>query len=94
MKLNVAYQTDIEKLEKVLEGVKDDILKIENVKDYKLLGLDEFAESSLVYVVDIKCKAMTILPTRRRAKIRRKVRRESSALMKVRELKQMSLVVM
>ena len=67
MKLNVGYQTDIEKLEKVLEGIKDDILKIENVKDYKLLGLDEFASSSLVYVVDIKCKAMTILPTRRSA---------------------------
>lgn len=65
MKLNVSYDTDIEKLEKVLESIKDDVLKIENVKDYKLLGLDEFADSSLVYVVDITCKAMTMLPVKR-----------------------------
>ena len=33
--------------------------KIENVKDYKLLGVDELGDSSIVYAVDITCKAMT-----------------------------------
>ena len=65
MKLNVSYDTDIEKLEKVLESVKKDILKVDFVKDYSLLGLDEFSDSSLVYVVDIKCKAMKQLPVKR-----------------------------
>ena len=59
LKLNVAYNTDIDKLEKVLESMREDILKIENVKDYKLLGVDELGDSSIVYAVDITCKAMT-----------------------------------
>ena len=59
IKLNVAYDTDIDKLEKVLESMREDILKIENVKDYKLLGVDELGDSSIVYAVDITCKAMT-----------------------------------
>lgn len=59
LKLNVAYNTDIKKLEKVLESMRDDILGIENVFDYKLLGVDELGDSSIVYMVDITCKAMT-----------------------------------
>lgn len=59
LKLNVAYDTNISKLEKVLESMRDDILKIENVKDYNLLGVDELGSSSIVYMVDITCKAMT-----------------------------------
>ena len=59
LKLNVAYNTDIDKLEKVLESMREDILKIENVKDYKLLGVDELGDSSIVYAIDITCKAMT-----------------------------------
>ncbi|MGN1312306.1 MAG: mechanosensitive ion channel family protein [Bacilli bacterium] len=59
MKLNVAYDTDLDKLEKVLESLRDDIMKIDNVIDYKLLGVDELGESSVVYMVDISCNAMT-----------------------------------
>lgn len=59
IKLNVAYNTDIDKLEKVLNSMKDDILKIENVKDMNLLGVDELGDSSIVYMIDISCKAMT-----------------------------------
>ena len=66
LKLNVAYDTDIDKLEKVLDGLKDDILKIENVTDYQLLGVDEFSDSSIVYMVDISCKAMTTLGVKRK----------------------------
>ncbi len=66
LKLNVAYDTDIDKLEKVLGGLKKDILNIENVLDYQLLGLDEFSDSSIVYMVDISCKAMTSLGIKRK----------------------------
>lgn len=59
IKLNVAYDTDIDKLEKVLESMKEDILKIDNVKGYKLLGVDELGDSAIIYMVDITCKAMT-----------------------------------
>lgn len=66
LKLNVAYDTDIAKLEKVLESLKDDILKIENVTDYKLLGVDALGDSSIVYMVDVTCKAMTGAPIKRK----------------------------
>ena len=57
---------DIAKLEKVLESLKDDILKIENVTDYKLLGVDALGDSSIVYMVDVTCKAMTGAPIKRK----------------------------
>ena len=66
LKLNVAYDTDINKLEKVLDRLKEDIMEIENVLDYQLLGLDEFSDSSIVYMVDISCKAMTTLGIKRK----------------------------
>ena len=66
LKLNVAYDTNIEKLEKVLEGLKNKVLEIEDVTDYQLLGIDEFSDSSIVYMVDISCKAMTTLSVKRK----------------------------
>lgn len=57
IKLNVAYDTKIDKLEKVLESLRKDILAIENVKDYKLLGVDALGDSSIVYIIDVTCKA-------------------------------------
>lgn len=59
LKLNVAYDTDIDKLEKVLESLRSEILKMENVNDYVLLGVDALGDSSIVYLIDVKCKAMT-----------------------------------
>ncbi len=67
LKLNVSYNTDIDKLEKVLESMRDEIMGIDNVKDYKLLGVDEFGSSSIVYVVDITCSAMTNVAVKRSA---------------------------
>ena len=56
--LDVAYDTDIDKLEKVLEGLRDDVLKMENViGNYNLLGINEFSSSSVKYLVSIECKA-------------------------------------
>ena len=59
IKLNVAYNTDIAKLEDVLESLREDILNIENVKNYALLGVDALGDSSIVYMIDVTCKAMT-----------------------------------
>ena len=56
--LYVAYDTDIDKLEKVLEGLRDDVLMMENViGNYNLLGINEFSSSSIKYLVGIECKA-------------------------------------
>ena len=55
------------KLEKVLESLRQTILKIEDVKDYSLLGVDELGDSSIVYMVDITCKAMTGVGVKRQA---------------------------
>ena len=66
IKLNVAYDTDIDKLEKILESLREDILKIENVKEYKLLGVDELGDSSIGYLIDITCKAATGAPIKRK----------------------------
>lgn len=63
--LNVAYDTNIEKLEKVLESLRKDILKIENVKEYTLLGVDALGDSSIVYMIDITCKPGTGAPIKR-----------------------------
>mgnify|MGYP002768452552 FL=1 len=40
-----------------MESIREDVLKIEGVTDYKLLGLDELGESSLGYMVDVSCKS-------------------------------------
>lgn len=65
IKLNVAYNTDIDKLERVLSDMKDDILKIENVKEYFLLGVDELSDSSIVYMINVTCKEMTGVAVKR-----------------------------
>lgn len=56
--LDVDYNTDIDKLEKVLDSIKDDVLEMENViGNYNLLGINEFSSSSIKYLVSIECKA-------------------------------------
>lgn len=57
IKLNVAYDTNLEKLEKVLSDIREDVLKIDGVITYELNGVDAFADSSIVYLVNVTCKA-------------------------------------
>ena len=55
--VDVSYDTDISKLEKCLNEMKDDIEKIEGYTgNYKLLGISEFASSSIKYMVMLECK--------------------------------------
>lgn len=56
--VDVSYDTDIDKLEKVLKEMEKDVLKIENIiGNYKLLGINEFASSSIKYLIGIDCKS-------------------------------------
>lgn len=57
IELDVAYDTDIDKLEKVLKELEEEVKKMENVcGDYKLLGINEFTSSSIKYLITIECK--------------------------------------
>lgn len=58
--INVGYDTDIDKLEKVLLGLNDEIKKYDEVNGkLQLLGIDEFASSSIIYKILIGCKPTT-----------------------------------
>ena len=55
--IDVAYDTKIDVLEKALNEMKNEIEQIDGyVSDYKLLGIQEFASSSIKYMVMLTCK--------------------------------------
>lgn len=56
--LPVSYDTKIEHLEKVLNQLKEEIVKKKYVYSMELLGIDEFADSSINYAIMIDCTAM------------------------------------
>ena len=56
--LPVAYNTKIEDLENILNGLKEEIVKKKYVYSMELLGVDEFADSSINYAIMIDCAAM------------------------------------
>lgn len=52
----VSYTTDIDKLESVLEKLKPEISKMENVKDEAmLLGVTDMADSAIIYRMAVDC---------------------------------------
>ncbi len=54
--IDVAYDTDINKLEKCLNEMKDEVEKISGyIGNYKLLGIQEFASSSIKYMIMLEC---------------------------------------
>ena len=54
--IDVAYDTDINKLEKCLNDMKDEVEKISGyIGNYKLLGIQEFASSSIKYMIMLEC---------------------------------------
>lgn len=56
--IDVAYDTDIDKLEKVLKDMTPEVEAIDGyVGGYKLLGIQEFASSSIKYMVALECKS-------------------------------------
>ena len=55
--IDVAYNTDIELLEKALNEMTNDVEKIDGyVEGYKLLGIQEFAVSSIKYMIMLSCR--------------------------------------
>ena len=59
MKIPVSYNTNIELLEKILNEIKGIVEKEDNVYSMELLGIDEFADSSIKYAIILECVAMT-----------------------------------
>lgn len=58
--IGVNYNTDIDKLEKVLKGLNNKVRKIENVKgDLNLLGVNSFNPSEIAYKISVLCKPYT-----------------------------------
>lgn len=58
--VSVSYDTDINKLEKVLLSLNNPIRSFEEVNgDLILLGVDELGSSSVVYKISIACKPTT-----------------------------------
>ena len=64
--IDVAYDTNIEKLEKVLTEMISEVEKIDGyVGNYKLLGIQEFASSSIKYMVMLECKSAVRMQVKR-----------------------------
>ena len=59
MQIPVHYDTSIEKLEVVLNKIKELIIEEDNVYVMELLGIDEFGVNEIKYAVMIECKPMT-----------------------------------
>ena len=56
--IDVSYDTDIDKLEKTLKEMQTEVEKIDGyVGGYKLMGIQEFAASSIKYMVMLECKS-------------------------------------
>lgn len=55
--IKVSYDTDIEKLENILNEINEEIKKEEGVKgDLILLGIDSLNDSDITYKISIECK--------------------------------------
>ena len=64
--IDVAYTTNIEKLEKTLKEMEEEVLKINGVVgNYQLLGINEFSTSSIKYLVSFNCKYNAQLQAKR-----------------------------
>ena len=65
LNIPVSYKTDIKKIEEILSNIKEEVLKINNVNNMSLLGIDQFAESSIIYIVEIECNPYTHIGVKR-----------------------------
>ena len=59
------YNQKIDEIEKALNKVKEEIEKNQDVYQMDLLGIDEFASSSINYAIIIECAPMTHIVTKR-----------------------------
>lgn len=61
----VCYEVDIDKVEAVLNQVKEQIEKNKNVYGMELLGVDSFEDSSVNYAIVVECYPMTQVGVKR-----------------------------
>ena len=66
-KIPVSYDTKLDKLEKIFEDLRPYILEIPNVTGkYQLLGVDEFADSAIIYMLSVDVKPQTNYAVKRK----------------------------
>ena len=66
-KIPVSYDTKLDKLEKIFEDLRPYILEIPNVTGkYQLLGVDEFADSAIIYMLSVDVKPKTNYAVKRK----------------------------
>lgn len=63
----LSYEDDTSKLEEILRRAAETIAKIEDVKDAKYIGINEFANSAIIYKMKILCKPDEKLSIKRKA---------------------------
>ena len=61
------YEVSVERAEKTVEKIISSIGKQENVEKTRYLGVNELADSSIKYLIEIKCNPLKKLQTRRDA---------------------------
>ena len=61
------YEVSVERAEKTVEKIISSIEKQENVEETRYLGVNDLADSSINYLIEIKCNPLKKLQTRRDA---------------------------
>ena len=61
------YEVSIDKAEKCIKNIVENIEKSENVNECRYLGVNELADSSIKYLVEINCSPTNKLQVRRNA---------------------------
>ena len=59
------YELPVEKAESIMEEIIAEVKKIENIEDSRYLGVNDLADSSIKYLVEIKCNPASKLQARR-----------------------------
>ena len=61
------YEVSLEQAEKAIADIINSIKHNNNVKECKYMGVNEFADSSIKYMIEIHCNPVYKLQTRRDA---------------------------
>lgn len=67
LKINISYEQNIKEFEKAIKELESSILKLDGAKKLCLLGIDSYNDSSMTYLVEIKCRAMSQYAIKRQA---------------------------
>ena len=67
IQIPIGYDVDIDRIEDVLKQVKEQVDKNKDVYEMELLGVDQFADSAVIYAIVIECASMTQIGVKREA---------------------------